>query len=89
VGLGFGLSACASFLSLSLFGVSSHGLIVTDVVLLLLLGITGLWARTRRAPRVAVHAPVPPLPAPRLRWLLVSSLAVTLVCALLTAGLAV
>jgi hypothetical protein len=84
VGLGFGLSACASFLSLSLFGASPHGHIVTDVVLLLLLGVAGLWARTRCAPRVAVHAPVTPLPEPRLRWLLAGSLAITLICALLT-----
>jgi len=84
VGLGFGLSACASFLSLSLFGASPHGLIVTDVVLLLLLGGAGLWARTRCAPRVAVHPPVTPVPEPRLRWLLAGSLAITLICALLT-----
>ena len=74
VGLGFGLSACASFLSLSLFGASSHGLIVTDVVLLLLLGIAGLWALTPGASRVAADAPVTALPAPRLGWLLGGSL---------------
>jgi hypothetical protein len=84
VGLGFGLSACASFLSLSLFGASPHGLIVFDVGLLLLLGIAGLCARARRAPRMAAHAPVTTLPTPRLRWLLGSSVAITLICGLLT-----
>lgn len=84
VGLGFGLSACASFLSLSLFGASPHRLIVTDVGLQLLLGTAYLWAVARRAPLAAADAPVTGLPAPRLRWLLGGSLAITLVCALLT-----
>jgi len=83
-GLGFGLSACASFLSLSLFGAYPHRLVITDVGLLLLLGIGGLWPFTRRAPRAAANAPVAALPAPRLRWLLGGSLAITLVCAVLT-----
>jgi len=84
VELGFGLSACASFLSLSLFGVSPHGLIVTDVGLVLLLGIAGLWAFTRRAPPAAADAAVAALPAPKPRWLLSGSLAIALICSLLT-----
>jgi hypothetical protein len=84
VGLGFGFSACASFLTLSFFGASPHGLIATDVGLLLLLGIAGLAAFTRRAPRAAADATVATIPAPRLSWLLRGSFAITLVCALLT-----
>jgi hypothetical protein len=84
VGLGFGLSACASFLSLSLFGAFPHGLIVTDVGLLLLLGIAGFWAFARNAPRAAADAPPAALSPGRLRWLLCCALAITLVCALLT-----
>lgn len=84
VGLGFGLSACASFLSLSLFGASPHGVVVTDVTLLLLLGIAALWAYLRRTPQSAADAPAAALPAPRLRWLLAGSLGITSVSALLT-----
>ncbi len=84
VGLGLGLSACASFLSLSLFGASPHGLIVTDVGLLLLLGIAGFWAFPRNARPAAADAPPARLSPRRLRRLLCGALAITLVCALLT-----
>jgi hypothetical protein len=84
VGLGFGLSACASFLSLLLFGESPHGLIVADGGLLLLFGIAGFWVFTRGAPRLPVDASLAALPAPRLRWLLSGSLAIALICSLLT-----
>lgn len=72
VGLGFGFSACASFLTLSFFGASRHGLIATDVGLLLLLGIAGFAAFTRRAPRAAADATVAAIPAEAqlaARWL--------------------
>ncbi len=84
VGLGFGLLACASFLALSLFGASAHGLIVTDVVMALLLGGAGLRALKRRAPETATDDPVAVRPTATPRWLLGGSLAITLVCALLT-----
>lgn len=84
VGLGFGLLACGSFLSLSLVGASPHGLIVTDVALLLLVSIAAFWTFKRRAPRAAPSTPPTALPAPALRWLLSGSLAITLVCGFLT-----
>lgn len=84
VGLGFGLLACASFLSLSLVGASPSGLIVTDVALLLLLSIAGFCTFTRRAPLAARGVPPTALPTPTLHWLLISSLTITFVCALLT-----
>lgn len=42
VGIGLGLSACVSFVSLSLLGASPHRLIFADCGLLLLLGIGGV-----------------------------------------------
>jgi hypothetical protein len=84
VGLGFGFSACASFLSLLLFGASSHGLIVTDLALLVLIGISSVWAFTRRPPSAASHASAAALPAPRLRWLLRGSCAISSFCSLFT-----
>ena len=84
VGLGFGLLSCASFLSLSLFDASPSGLVVTDVALVLLLGIVGFWAFTRRAPRASRRVPPTALPTPTLRCLLMGSLTITFVCALFT-----
>jgi hypothetical protein len=83
VGLGFGLSACASFVSLSLFGVS-HGPLVSDVALLLLVGMTGLWMLTQRDVPAATSTPAIPPPGRTFRWLLGGSLAVCSVVALLT-----
>src|SRR5438445_10573522 len=51
VGLGFGLSACASYLSFSLFDASPSRLIVADIGLLPLLGIAGLRGFRRRVPK--------------------------------------
>jgi hypothetical protein len=80
VGLGFGLSACASFVSLSLFGASPHGLIAADLALLGLFTISSIGAFARRPSSVTSVAPH----TPRLRWLLLGSCTISSVCSLST-----
>jgi hypothetical protein len=83
VGLGLGLSACGSFLSLSLVGARPHGFILGDVALLVLVGIlAGLRSFAGRAPHAVADVPIA-APPPGLRPVLAGSLAVTAACALL------